>query len=331
MQGVTRFMIVVRRWGPLLALLAALALVSGGSRWTGGLASWLEIRIDIAQLTSSDPWAVERARRTLRRAGPTAMPALTRALQGHDSRLRSEALNLLSDLPPADRPGLPQLRVLLADPDPGRHRAAVHLLLPSPRERGAYVRAIGVVLVNGGPAARAVLVRDAAWSLYFNRHYRAALGLLRRGLRDPSPEPRLAALEVIADPALQRFAVHLIPDLVRTLDEPDRRARLAALKILPWLGSEAAAARPRIALLARSHDAEERLAALEAGAHIGWSRDDADELILAGLGSASKEARCQAALDLGSPSTRTVSRVESSEPTLRSSVSAMISRRRCSP
>lgn len=164
-------------------------------------------------LASTHLESVEAAKEAIAAAGRDALPALLRALDADDERLRLRSLSLLALL--ADRAITRRLLALLHDPSA---RIRQHTAMTLARTAGP-----GVL-----PALSRVVAREEDTSVRV-----AALRALVRLVQTGHDEALRPVLDRLSDPA------------------EEVKVRLVALEVLPWLPDTGAEGSARDALLAR--------------------------------------------------------------------------------
>lgn len=201
-----------RRFGPLFygtLVLAALECAGLGvwRAWPSVRERWA-IRRSVQELRDSNPKVRSAAEARLRRIGPHAAPAVLRALNDTDPRVRRDCCRILLVIccPPAPVPS--EVVEALQDDDP------------------EVVRLSGAIL---GVFARmdSETEHDRIWTQVRQS--------LRRHLGAPEPSMRIIAAYTLGD--LGRWAEGVVPDLERATHDPEAGVRLAAagalLKVRP--------------------------------------------------------------------------------------------------
>jgi HEAT repeat protein len=198
-------------------------------------------------------------------AASSALPVLVRALDDPDENVRREAATSLGKLGPNGEPAQFALLERLAfDEIPAVQDAAATALAAIGPAVGPQL--LPLLASDDVEIRRRVLVTVGEWGVNA-RPWQAAVQLR---WDDPAPAVRLAALETTWQ--ITRHGEAIAPRIAAELTVEDRQLRIAAVRLLTRLGTEAKTAEPVLHELLQHDRADVRLAAEKALDFLGEPR-----------------------------------------------------------
>jgi HEAT repeat protein len=182
--------------------------------------------------------------------GPEDVPALVKALQHEDGRIRAEAANDLGLIGPQAAEAVPALLKLSAnDPEALTQLAAAKAVaLLDPRNEAVFGRLIGALKEKHGRVRR----RAAEDLGDLGPGAKAAVPELVKAVKDADPGVRWASLDALGQIGPEAEAA--VPALIEALDDGDTRG--AAVDALGLIGPKAQKAVPALGKLLRGDEAD---------------------------------------------------------------------------